>query len=67
MNLFLNILGITVGILLTIWSIWLLKEYSKLPSSGKKLKRSHLYLGILILLIGLADISKGIKDFIKDL
>lgn len=65
MQFYTNILGFIVGFMLTGWSIWILYNYYRLPSIGKKLKKVQLWLGILILLIGLADLAKAIRDILN--
>ncbi len=63
---FFNFLGAFIGIIFIVWSIWLIYQYSNLPSTGKKFKKIELWIAILILLIGIADLSKALRDILKN-
>ncbi len=63
---FINFLGLLIGIMFISWSLWILYNYYKLPSVGRKYKKIELWISILILIIGLADLSKAIKDILSN-
>jgi hypothetical protein len=66
MNLsFLNILGVFIGLIFILWSIWFIYNYYKLPVTGRKYRKVQLWIIIVILLIGIADLLKAIKDIIS--
>ncbi len=67
MAIYNQLLGITIGLMLLVWSIWILYHYYQLPVVAKKFKKVHLWLGILMLLIGIADLSKAIQDLFKSI
>ena len=65
MNLsFLNFLGLLIGLGFIVWSVWILYNYYQLPVVGRKYKKVNLWIGVLILLIGIADLLKAIKDIL---
>jgi len=65
MNLsFLNFLGLLIGLGFIVWSVWILYNYYQLPVVGRKYKKVNLLIGVLILLIGIADLLKAIKDIL---
>jgi 4-hydroxybenzoate polyprenyltransferase len=65
MNLsFLNFLGLLIGLGFIVWSVWILYNYYQLPAVGRKYKKVNLWIGVLILLIGIADLLKAIKDIL---
>jgi len=65
MNLsFLNFLGLLIGLGFIVWSVWILYIYYQLPVVGRKYKKVNLWIGVLILLIGIADLLKAIKDIL---
>jgi hypothetical protein len=65
MNLsFLNFLGLLIGLGFIVWSVWILYNYYQLPGVGRKYKKVNLWIGVLILLIGIADLLKAIKDIL---
>jgi hypothetical protein len=39
-------------------------NYYQLPVVGRKYKKVNLWIGVLILLIGIADLLKAIKDIL---
>jgi len=65
MNLsFLNFLGLLIGLGFIVWSVWIFYNYYQLPVVGRKYKKVNLWIGVLILLIGIADLLKAIKDIL---
>ena len=65
MNLsFLNFLGLLIGLGFIVWSVWIIYNYYQLPVVGRKYKKVNLWIGVLILLIGIADLLKAIKDIL---
>ncbi|MFN3604980.1 MAG: DUF308 domain-containing protein [Leptonema sp. (in: bacteria)] len=65
MEFYTNLLGLFIGFMLVVWSVWILYQYFQLPPLGKKFKKVHLWFGILMFLIGLADLSKAVKDILN--
>lgn len=65
MAIYNQLLGLLIGLMLLVWSIWILYQYYKFPPVIKKFKKVHLWFGILMFLIGIADLSKAIQDFLK--
>jgi len=60
----LNFLGLLIGLGFIVWSVWILYNYYQLPVVGRKYKKVNLWIGVLILLIGIADLLKAIKDIL---
>lgn len=67
MNVYSHILGFLFGAMLLGWSSWMLVLYYRTPSSLRPRRRIRPWMAILFLLIGLADLSKAIRDLMQQL
>ena len=66
MDVYSHILGFIFGAMLIGWSVWMLVLHFRTPSELRA-NRVRPWIPILFLLIGLADLSKAIRDLIGDM
>lgn len=63
MDVYSHILGFAFGAMLIGWSVWMLVLHFRTPPE----RRVRPWIPIVFLLIGLADLSKAIRDLMKDM
>lgn len=67
MDVYSHILGFAFGAMLIGWSAWMLVLHFRTPPELRAKRRVRPWIPIVFLLIGLADLSKAIRDLMKDM